>query len=60
MFDFVTFTQLFHHFVVQVGAIVSDDLVGESVATYYLLFDEPDTTCFVTLAYEIASTHLVK
>ena len=31
-----------HHLVIQIGGIVYDNLPGQSILAYYLLFDEPD------------------
>jgi len=58
--DLEILTHLFHHFVIQIGGIVDDNLPGQPIPTDYLFLDELDTTLLVTLAYEAASTHLMK
>ena len=42
MLDPEILTHLFHHFVVQIGGIVSDSLPRQPIPTYYLLFYEPN------------------
>ena len=59
MLDLEILTHFFHHFVVQIGGIVSDNLLGQPVSADYLLMNLT-TTLFVTLASKAASTHLVK
>ena len=42
MLDLEILTHLFHHFVVQIGGIVSDNLPRQPVPAHYLPFDEPN------------------
>ena len=42
MLDLEVLAHFLHHLVVQIGAIVSNDLPGESVSTNQLLLDESD------------------
>jgi len=40
--DIEVLAHFFHHFVIQIGGIVCDNLPWQSIPADYLLFDEPD------------------
>ena len=40
--DFEILTHFFHHLIVQIGGIISDDFLGQPISADYLLLDEPD------------------
>ena len=40
--DFEILTHFLHHFVVQIGGIIGDDLPGQPISANYLFLDEPD------------------
>ena len=42
MFDLEILTHFFHHFVVQIGCIFSDNLPRQLVSADYLFLDEPN------------------
>ena len=58
--DFEILTHFLHHFVVQIGGIIGDDLLGNPYLQIISFLMNLTTTFLVTLAYNAASTHLVK
>ena len=60
MLDFEMSAYLRYHVIVQDEIIVGYNSLWKSISTYDFFLDEPTTTTFVTLAYDVASTHLVK
>jgi len=42
VFDFEIVTKLFHHFVIQIGPIVSDEFTRQTIMTNQFLFDKFD------------------
>ena len=58
--DLEILTHFLHHFVVQIGGIVSDNLPGQPIRQIISFLMNLTTTLLVTLAYEAALTHLVE
>ena len=42
MLDLEILTHFFHHLVVQIGGIISDNLPGQPLSADYLFLDEPN------------------
>ena len=51
---------LHHHVIIQIKPVVGYDSLQKSISTYDFSLYESGTIDFVTLAYDAASTHLVK